>query len=293
MIKVIVPATSANLGVGYDCLGLALDEYATVYFEEIATGLEIIGCEEAYCNEDNLIYQAFLKGMQYLQKNCTGLRITMDTNIPYTRGLGSSATCIVAGLAGANALVGSPLNKYELFDLATQMEGHPDNIAPAIFGGLCVSFMEEGKPNMIRYGIKKDLLFVTLIPDYEVNTKAAREVLPNQMSYADANYQMGRCAALAKAMEIGNPLILRKACTDKMQEPYRKHLIPQYEEVKKLCQQQDMITMFISGSGSTMIALTQEETDAKKLIEQIQMLYPTWDCRLLHATYDGVQCEVI
>ena len=116
MIKVIVPATSANLGVGYDCLGLALDEYATVYFEEIATGLEIIGCEEAYCNEDNLIYQAFLKGMQYLQKNCTGLRITMDTNIPYTRGLGSSATCIVAGLAGANALVGSPLDKYELFD---------------------------------------------------------------------------------------------------------------------------------------------------------------------------------
>lgn len=104
---------------------------------------------------------------------------------------------------------------------------------------------------------------------------------------------MGRCAALAKAMEIGNPLILRKACTDKMQEPYRKHLIPQYEDVKKLCQQQDMITMFISGSGSTMIALTQEETDAKKLIEQIQMLYPTWDCRLLHATYDGVQCEVI
>ncbi|MCB6405401.1 homoserine kinase, partial [Megasphaera massiliensis] len=86
-------------------------------------------------------------------------------------------------------------------------------------------------------------------------------------------------AALAKAMEIGNPLILRKACTDKMQEPYRKHLIPQYEDVKKLCQQQDMITMFISGSGSTMIALTQEETDAKKLIEQIQMLYPTWDCR--------------
>lgn len=292
MIKVRVPATSANLGVGYDCMGLALDDYATATFEVIAHGLEILGCEEAYCNEDNLFYQAFLEGLKYMNETVPGIRITVDTDIPYARGLGSSATCIVAGLAGANALFQNRMNRYELFDLATRMEGHPDNIAPAIFGGLCVSFMEEGKPNMIRYGVKRDLQFVTMIPDYEVSTKSAREVLPNNMSYAQAVYQMGRCAALAKAIEIGNAMIMKRACTDQMQEPYRKELIPEYADVNKLCEDAGMITMYISGSGSTMIALTQEETDAGVLAETIKKRYPTWDVRILKATYDGVQSEV-
>lgn len=292
MIKVRVPATSANLGVGYDCMGLALDDYATVTFEVIAHGLEILGCEEAYCNEDNLFYQAFLEGLKYMDETVPGIRITVDTDIPYARGLGSSATCIVAGLAGANALFQNRMNRYELFDLATRMEGHPDNIAPAIFGGLCVSFMEEGKPNMIRYGVKRDLQFVTMIPDYEVSTKSAREVLPNNMSYAQAVYQMGRCAALAKAIEIGNAMIMKRACTDQMQEPYRKELIPEYADVNKLCEDAGMITMYISGSGSTMIALTQEEADAGVLAETIKKRYPTWDVRILKATYDGVQSEV-
>lgn len=292
MIKVRVPATSANLGVGYDCMGLALDDYATVTFEVIAHGLEILGCEEAYCNEDNLFYQAFLEGLKYMNETVPGIRITVDTDIPYARGLGSSATCIVAGLAGANALFQNRMNRYELFDLATRMEGHPDNIAPAIFGGLCVSFMEEGKPNMIRYGVKRDLQFVTMIPDYEVSTKSAREVLPNNMSYAQAVYQMGRCAALAKAIEIGNAMIMKRSCTDQMQEPYRKELIPEYADVNKLCEDAGMITMYISGSGSTMIALTQEETDAGVLAETIKKRYPTWDVRILKATYDGVQSEV-
>lgn len=292
MIKVRVPATSANLGVGYDCMGLALDDYATVTFEVIAHGLEILGCEEAYCNEDNLFYQAFLEGLKYMNETVPGIRITVDTDIPYARGLGSSATCIVAGLAGANALFQNRMNRYELFDLATRMEGHPDNIAPAIFGGLCVSFMEEGKPNMIRYGVKRDLQFVTMIPDYEVSTKSAREVLPNNMSYAQAVYQMGRCAALAKAIEIGNAMIMKRACTDQMQEPYRKELIPEYADVNKLCEDAGMITMYISGSGSTMIALTQEEADAGVLAETIKKRYPTWDVRILKATYDGIQSEV-
>lgn len=97
-------ATSANLGVGYDCLGLALDDFATVTFEVIAEGLEIAGCEEAYCNEENLFYQAFVKGLQYMGESVSGIRITVDTDIPYARGLGSSATCIVAGLAGRSCV---------------------------------------------------------------------------------------------------------------------------------------------------------------------------------------------
>lgn len=293
MIKVQVPATSANLGPGYDCLGIALDEYCTVTFDIIDQGLEITGCEAAYCNEENLIYQAFLKGLAYLNEHVSGLRMHVDTNIPYARGMGSSATCIVAGLTGANALFQHKMNKYEIFDLATQMEGHPDNVAPAIFGGLTVSFMDQGKPNMIRYGVKKDLIFVTMIPDFEVSTKKAREVLPDQMSYAQAVYQMGRTAALAKAIEIGNGLIISKACNDQMQEPYRKNLIPAYDEIKTLCKEHGALTMFISGSGSTMMALTQQEEIADDLIAQIKQRYPAWDYRKLHATYDGSRDEVM
>lgn len=293
MIKVKVPATSANLGPGYDCLGLALDETCTVTFEIIDQGLIITGCEEAYCTSDNLIYQAFCKACAYLKVAVPGLSMHVETNIPYARGLGSSATCIVAGITGANALFSHRMNKYEIFELATEMEGHPDNVAPAIFGALCVSFMENDKPSMIRYGIKSDLIFVTMIPDYEVSTKSAREVLPTTMSYAQAVYQMGRCAALAKALEIGNRLIISKACTDRMQEPYRAKLIPEYETIKALCDQHEMITMFISGSGSTMMALTQEEDAAKSLASSIRLLYPSWDVRELHASYDGSKDEVI
>lgn len=293
MIKVSVPATSANLGVGYDCLGVALDEKAYVTFEILEEGLQITGCEEAYCGEDNLFYQAFLEGLKYMQKTVSGIHIHIDTKIPFARGMGSSATCIVAGIAGANALFQNPMNKYEIFDLATRMEGHPDNIAPAIFGGLCVSFVEDDKPNMIKYGIKRDIIFVTMIPNYEVSTKKAREVLPSTMSYADAVYQMGRCAALAKALEIGNGKIIKEACRDKMQEPYRKMLIPEYEQVANICTQEEALTMFISGSGSTMMALTDDEDVANRIKKSIETTHKNWSVRLLHASYDGVQCEVL
>ena len=292
MIKVKVPATSANLGVGYDCLGIALDDYGVFYFEELEEGLIIEGCKEEYCNEDNLIYQAYLKGMQALGLKCSGLHIIVDSDIPSARGMGSSATCILAGLFAANALHQNKLNKYEIFDLATQMEHHPDNVAPALFGGLCVSFMEDCKPNMIRFGVKRDLHFVAMIPDYEVSTASARKVLPTSMSYEDATYQMGRCCALAKAIEIGNGLIIKKANCDKMQEPYRKQLIPDYDDVKAICEKEEMITMFISGSGSTLLALSQDEQACHNLIAHMRKKYPTWDLRLLHATYDGAFSEV-
>lgn len=185
------------------------------------------------------------------------------------------------------------MNKYELFELATQMEGHPDNVAPAVFGALCVSFMETEKPSMIRYGIKRDLIFVTIIPNFEVSTKMAREVLPTEMTYAQAVYQMGRVAALAKAMEIGNSMIIQKACKDQMQEPYRAKLIPAYETVKETVLHLGAISMFISGSGSTMIALTQEKEIAENIQKEILQQYPAWEVRILHATYDGCRDEVI
>lgn len=292
MIKVQVPATSANLGVGYDCLGVALDEFATITFEEIKEGVRISGCDPMYCNEVNLVYQAFLKGLEHMQKTVCGISIHIESPIPTARGLGSSAICIVAGLYGANALFNNPMNKYEIFALATQMEGHCDNVAPAIFGALCVSFVDDGKPHMIRYGVKSTLRFIAMIPDFEISTKQARKVLPDTMCYDDAVYQMGRCSAFAKAMEIGNGLIIKNACHDKMQEPYRALLIPQYDQVKTLCEEAGAMTLFISGSGSCMIALSDDDEVAAEIKENMEKIFTTWTIRVYRATYEGARSEV-
>lgn len=292
MIRVRVPATSANIAVGYDCMGLALSEIAQVDFEQIPSGLVIEGCEAAYCNEDNLIYQAFCKALDYMNESITGLKMVVDTNVPYARGMGSSATCIVAGIAGASAMFNNKMTLDEIFQLATEMEGHPDNIAPAVFGSLCVSIMDEGKAYVTQFKVHEDLKLVTLIPDFEVSTKEARKVLPTTMSYADAVYQMGRCVALSTALQNGDEEMIRLACKDRMQQPYRAKLIPQFDHIKDLCEKYGMITMFISGSGSTMIALCKQQENAEALMEEVKQTYSTWDVRLLKCINEGVQVDV-
>lgn len=285
-----VPATSANLGVGFDCLGVALDHRARIAFEK-SEQLQISGCKPAFCHADNLIYQAYQRGMAYLQEPLQKLHIHVESNIPDARGLGSSAICIVAGLAGANAMCGNRMNKYELFQLAAEMEGHADNVAPAIFGGLCASFQDEDGFRMIRYGIHPSWYFVSILPDYAISTKKARALLPRQLSYADAIAQMGRCMAVAKGIEIGNGLIVSKACHDKMHEPYRQVLIPEYADVKKQCVKQGAAAMCISGSGPSMLALLQDKNQAESLQRALQAAYPKWQIWLHKATYDGVKEE--
>lgn len=288
MIQVSVPATSANLGVGFDCLGLALEERAVISFAPCEERLRITGCEKQFCTEENLVYQAFVKGCAWLKQKPSNVHIHIETRIPYARGLGSSAACIVAGLAGANAMCNGSMNKYELYQLAVQMEGHPDNIAPAIFGGLCASFRKGEEASMIRYGVKKDWRFVCILPDYAIDTKQARRLLPSSMSYEDAIHQMGRCMALAKGIEIGNALIVKKACDDRMHEPYRKTLINEYEDVRRSCEENGMDAVCISGSGPAMLALTQEDMLADALCAQLKKRYPAWMIWKKTATYDGV-----
>lgn len=290
MIEVRVPATSANLGPGFDCMGLAVKAYATFRFEKIESGLRITGCDPKWQNESNLVYQGFVKTIEYMKESVPGVSITIDSkDVPEARGMGSSAVCIVAGAMAANAFFDNRLNKYEIFDICTQMEGHPDNVAPAIFGSLTVSFMDEGKPNMIRYLVNPDLRFCAMIPDYPTLTEEARAVLPTQLSYQDAIFQMGRCAALAKGLEIGNPLIIRKACKDKMHQPYRKSLIKEYDEVDAICKKHDVLSWYISGSGSTMMAIVEGDYQAEKLLKEIKDTYPSWSVMNLEVDRKGAQ----
>lgn len=293
MIRIKVPATSANLGVGFDCMGLAVSLYSTIDFEQSSQKLIISGCDEQFQNEQNLIYQAFVRGCQFLNQPIPNVKITIDNHVPVSRGLGSSAVCIVGGLMGANLWFDSPLNKEEILTLATEMEGHPDNVAPAILGNLNVSFTDslENIQN-VAFKVSSDLFFVALIPDYQLSTKKARQVLPKSMDYQTVSYQVGHAVALSKAVEIGDLQLIRQAIIDKMHEPFRSKLIPDYSAVKSICEK-DGGVLYISGSGSTLMAIASNLNDAQKIIDETKKSFPNWETHLLSVDTKGASGVLI
>lgn len=287
MIRIKVPATSANLGVGFDCMGLAVSLYSTIDFEQSSQKLIINDCDKQFQNEQNLIYQAFVRGCQFLNQPVPNVKITIDNHVPVSRGLGSSAVCIVGGLMGANLWFDSPLNKEEILTLATEMEGHPDNVAPAILGNLNVSFTDSQENiQNVAFKVSPDLFFVALVPDYQLSTKKARQVLPKSMDYQTVSYQVGHAVALSKALENGDLQLIRQAIIDKMHEPFRSKLIPDYSTVKSICQK-DGGVLYISGSGSTLMAITSNLNDAQKIIDETKKSFPNWETHLLSVDTKG------
>lgn len=292
MIKIKVPATSANIGVGFDCMGLAVSLYSTVTFEPNQSKLTITGCPQRYQNADNLIYKAFVKACQFLNQPVPKVKISVDNQIPMSRGLGSSAFCIVAGLKGANAWFNEPLSQTQLLDLATEMEGHPDNVSPAIYGKLGVSFIDSDKNvQTVHFDVSDKLHFVAMIPNYAVSTEQARKILPTEMSYKDAIYQVSHAVALSKALEDGNLSLIKSAIIDRMHEPFRQQLIPDYQKAKNICENSHGV-MYISGSGSTMMAITDNKASAQEIFEDIKKDFPDWEVLQLNVDNVGATVEV-
>lgn len=290
MFVVSVPATSANVGAGFDCLGLALSMRGNFTFKKMDEGLSIKGCDKAYCNEENLVYVAFKKTVEAANVPLFGVEITIDCEIPLQRGLGSSAACIVAGCVGANALLGFPLSNEKLFSICTEMEGHPDNVAPALFGGLTLSFMCDGKPIMVPYQVHSSLQFMAVVPTTTVSTHDAREILPFTLTYSDAVFNIGHCAAFLRGLEMGDEALIQNAVGDRLHEPYRKQLIPEYPILEELCHRFGALALLISGSGSTMLVISNK----KEILEQIQnelSLVSTAKCHHLQVEKQGAIVE--
>lgn len=256
MIEVKVPATSANCCIGFDSLGLALNWYATFQFEK-ADAMEISGCPKEYQDENNLVVLAFKKACAYMKKECPLFHLHIDSTIPFARGLGSSATCIVGGILAANAWFDKPLSNDELLRLATEMEGHPDNVAPALFGGMSACFM-DGDSIYMQSIESVDWKGVAMIPSYPISTHEARKVLPKQIEYEKACQQVGHALVFMQAFQKGQEELLSTCCVDYLHEPYRKQMIAEYDEICEFCKKYTM-PMWISGSGSTMLALSQSD----------------------------------
>ena len=256
-MKFRIPATSANIGSGFDALGIALSMYNEVEIEE-SDSLEITSLDgvQVPTGEDNLIYVSACR----LYEECgrplpKGLKIAQSNVIPMTRGLGSSSACVAAGLLGANYLLGKPLSREELVNIACSIEGHPDNTTPALLGGLTSAAVENGRVYAVTLHVADKFRFAAFIPDFELKTSVARGILPKTVSRDDAVYNLSRSALMAGSLATGNVENLRIAVQDRLHQPYRLGLIPGAEKIFDLSYEYGSYATYISGAGPTVMAI--------------------------------------
>lgn len=274
-VTVRVPATSANLGPGFDTLGLAYALYNTFTFER-AERTEVIGCEERFCGEDNLTLVAFRAACEMAGTPPVPVRLTVKADVPVSRGLGSSATLLVGGAVGARALLSLSLSDADIFALVNRMEGHPDNVAPALFGGLIAAMQTNGKPYFAKLSLHSSYRFCAFIPDFETTTKDARAVLPASVSFADAVFNVTRTATLIPALASGDRELLRVALDDRLHQPYRKFLIHEMDAVREAAMAAGADAFFIGGSGSTLIAVYTDDAFVDRVRAPIAALSHAW-----------------
>ena len=293
-VTIRVPATTANLGPGFDAFGCALSLYTDVTFEETEWGLEITGCDEAYAGPDNMAYTSFCAVLASMNVEVRGVKIHIASNIPICRGLGSSAALLVAGAMGANVLHGNKLSTQGMLNITNAMEGHPDNLAPAFYGGLTASLVDNGLPVTVNFPLHPDWQFLALIPEFDLPTTKARAVLPQQVSRADAIYNVAHGAMVLKALELGDEKLLRNGMQDRLHQNYRKHLIQDYEKIEALVRTTGA-AFCLSGAGPTLLCITRnpglEEKLAKKLSDITEA---TWNMLPLHVEFQGahvIACE--
>ncbi len=291
MIKVRVPATSANIGPGFDCLGLALNLYNIFSFEEIEEGLVFEGCDPEFANEDNLIYRSMKRCFEKIGYRAKGIKIKIENDIPVSRGLGSSASCIVGGIIGANEIAGGVLTSEEILELATDVEGHPDNVAPALLGGMTVAIKEDNNVFYSKINISDGLKFYTFIPDFRLSTEESRSVLPKQIDYKDGVFNVGRVSLLITALTNGEFNLLRAASADRLHQSYRGKLIDGFDDIKKRCEDLGCLGVFLSGAGPTIMVLDREGNE--KFYTEIEKFLNTlnnkWEVKSLDIDIEGAK----
>lgn len=286
-ITLRVPATTANLGPGFDSFGCALTLYNVYTFERRESGLEITGCPAEFCNRENLSVRAYDRVTRALGLPEDGLALRVRAEIPVCRGLGSSSAMLAAGALAANALHGSPLSRTELLTLCTELEGHPDNLAPTIFGGLTASMMDGKTPVTARFSLSERLHFVALVPDFPLSTRLARSVLPKTVPFADAVFNVSHAALLLRALETADAPLLRLALDDRLHQPYRRMLIPGCDAVQELAAR--FGAFCISGAGPTCLCITDSGEAAARLAADLPEACPGWQAHCLRADLEGAK----
>lgn len=253
-----IPASTTNLGPGFDVLGLALQLYSTVELEETECGREVvvagIDADKIPGTAENASLQAADLIFERSGTRPKGLRLVLTNGIPAVRGLGGSGTAILGGLLTANLLCAEPFSQTELLNIACEIEGHPDNAAASLLGSLVVSVMDADVVHTLKVDCGTDLHVVAAIPDFPLSTKEARQVLPRSVKFKDAVHNVSRSSLLVAAVATGNFEMLRHAMADRLHQPYRISLIPGYDEIAEAATQAGALSVALSGAGPTIAA---------------------------------------
>lgn len=270
MFEVYVPYTTANLGPGFDCIGLALSVEARISVEWQDGGVSWSGCDSQYQNDNHLLLKAYRLGMETIDLPIRGLTLDFLSMPPIARGLGSSAVCIVAGLMIAREAAreaGKEMDMELMVRLATQMEGHPDNVAPALLGGCILSLMAEKEIVIQEISVHEKIGFMALIPPFELSTEISREVIPELVPHKQAVYNVGRGMLLIQALASGDMDKLSMALDDQLHEPYRFPLIDGAEEIRENMALLGAVRTVISGAGPTLLVVYEKGTGFEEKAE--------------------------
>ena len=294
-MKIIVPATTANIGLGFDSIGIAVDLYLTLTVVEPSNEWKIehpFG-EAVPSNQENLIIETALAVCPTLQPH----HLVCESDIPMTRGLGSSSSAIVAGIELANQLANLNLTPQQKVEWATKLEGHPDNVAPAILGGLVVATYDEESQEVeyLQKEIHSAIQGIALIPDFELSTKASRQVLPSEFVYSKAVQSSSRSNVLVAALwQEDWENVSRIVEKDLFHEPYRETLIPFLTPVRKLAKEKEAIGTYLSGAGPTVMVLSSKgksTTIVDYLQEQLPSELGNYNIQVLTVDQVGVRVE--
>ena len=294
-----VPASTTNLGPGFDVLGLALQLYSEVTLETTETETQVIvkgvDADKIPSTPEHIAFRAVeLVFEQSRSKRPKGFKLKIENGIPAIRGLGGSGTAILGGLLTANALCGTPFSNAELLNFATELEGHPDNVAASLYGGLVVSAQENTEVHTVRLSCPPILSIVLAIPDFPLSTEQARNVLPTSVGFADAVYNTSRSTLLIASIVTGQFEMLRVAMKDRLHQPYRTSLIPGFNDVAEAATAAGALSVALSGAGPSIAAYCLERTE--QVAEQMQSAFRKHqiasDIKILKPDADGASVHI-
>lgn len=295
MIKIKAPATTANMGPGFDCFGMALNIYNEISIEETKGETQVMYKGKPFFIplSENLIYNSLIYTLKKYDYSFKGFKINIDRcDIPVSRGLGSSAACIALGMKAANEFMGNIMSKDDMLKIACEIEGHPDNVTPAILGGMtCATSTENGRVIYSKVNIPEILKFAVMVPNFKVSTNEARKVLPDTYSRKDCVFNLSRAALLVSYLNNGNVDELRNCFQDKIHQPYRKKIIKNVDEIFDFCKNNGSLGEFISGSGSTLIAVIKDNYDEflQNIVKCFLDIKGDWKINIAEPDYEGVK----
>ncbi len=292
MFQIRVPASTANLGCGFDSLGIGFQLYNTFIFRSASSYKIGNSFAPRHRNDRNMVLRSLKTSLKKINKTIEGVQIDIEENIPVSRGLGSSATCIIAGVLAAYVLSDTPVDTQQVFNLCSDLEGHADNVSAAMFGGLTVSYRTKDGWRYLKQMPDEKYSFCVFVPNFPLATSKARKVLPPHLSYQDGIHNIARATLMVAALTQGRSSMLADAADDRLHQPYRIPLIAEYRKIESFAKSAGAHAVFISGAGPSIMVII-DRNDMTKMFEAFQKVKGEfqydWQAISLEVENEGVR----